>query len=279
MQIIKASGEKEAYQKSKFCKSLKRAGASPDLVKKICERVEKELKPGMSTSALFGKTSKYLAQENPGVAVRYNLKKGMMELGPAGFFFEQYVETILRSYGYETKRNQIMKGRCVSHEIDVVAHKGNTHFLVEVKYHNRRGLKTDITVAMYADARLLDITPAQERKEFRRNPHKVWLITNTKFTTTAIRYGKCKNVVMTGWNYPRGESLEDLIEKNKLYPVTALYSVGTFEREQFAKRNMMLVRDILPYSALGLAEKIGVDKTRAGRIVHEAASCIKEEGE
>jgi len=47
----------------------------------------------------------------------------------------------------------------------------------------------------------------------------MWLITNTKFTTEALKYGECMKIKMTGWLYPQNNSLETIIEKNKAYPI------------------------------------------------------------
>ena len=49
MEIVKASGEKEAFDKNKFCNSLKKTGAPEDLVANVCALVEEEVWPGMTT--------------------------------------------------------------------------------------------------------------------------------------------------------------------------------------------------------------------------------------
>ena len=65
----------------------------------------------------------YLVKEDLNLAANYGLRRAIGELGPAGFLFEQYVEIILQTYGYQTKRNVIMRGACVEHEVDVSAQK------------------------------------------------------------------------------------------------------------------------------------------------------------
>ena len=96
MKITKASGAQQTYSRNKLCSSLKAAGAPKTLVDRICRMVEKEIRPGMSTEEIARKTTKYLRKENPVLAAKYSLKQGIMELGPAGFLFEQYVAAILR---------------------------------------------------------------------------------------------------------------------------------------------------------------------------------------
>ncbi|MDP3725621.1 MAG: restriction endonuclease [bacterium] len=272
--VIKASGEKEKYVRNKLCDSLLKAGASKDVVDRVCGKIEKDLKEGTTTEELFKRAFTHLAEEDVHTAARYNLKRGIQALGPAGFLFEQYVERILNAYGYETRRNVILAGVCVSHEVDIVAHKGKEHFLIEAKYHNKGGIKTDVTVAMYAYARLLDIAPIQEKKEAGgETKHSMWLITNTKFTSTAITYGICKHMNMTGWSYPHEHSLERLIFEKRLYPVTVLPSVSGGNFSSFAKEGLMLVLDIVSLTPESLAERIGFKKDHAEQIIKEALAC------
>jgi len=274
MEIVKASGEKEPFSKNKFCVSLKAAGAPSELVDDVCSKIGEDIKPGMTTTEIFRKASQYLMKDDFVVAANYSLKRGIAALGPAGFNFEKFLSVALSSLGYKVKLNQMMKGRCVTHEVDIVAEKGNEHFLVEAKYHNGSGIKTHIDVAMYADARLQDIAFIEERKESFRNHHKMWLITNTKFTKTAEKYARCRNLKMTSWRHPAKEGLKDIILKNKLYPITVLPSVNKSAQEEFVKHDMMLARDLAPYSALDLIRIFNFDKQRADKIIKEVQVLI-----
>lgn len=278
MDITKESGEKEEYNHEKFCESLSRAGASADVVERVCGKIAQDLRHGMTTEELFKRTFQYLSEEDITSAAKYSLRRGIASLGPAGFLFEQYVERILNVYEYKTRRNVFMKGVCVSHEVDIVANKEKNHFLVEVKYHNQGGIKTDITVIMYADARLGDITPAQEKREGgRMATHTMWIITNTKLTKTAIQYGKCKNIKMTGWSYPNAESLEKLIIQKKLYPVTVLPSIAGGNIALFAREGLMLVSDLIHFTPAELANKLGIHQQQTEKIIGEALVCLAGE--
>ena len=228
----------------------------------------------MSTLELSKKTTQYLERESLLIAAKYNLKNAIMQLGPAGFLFEEYIAAILREYGYRAKVGQMLKGKCVSHEIDVLAQKDNKHYFIEVKYHNSRGIKSDVQVAMYMYARFLDIKQAHEEFESPEKIHQAWLITNTKFTSKAIRYANCMGVRMTGWRHPKGESLEDLIVKKALYPVTVLPSVNKFVREQFALERLMFVRDLLGYSPEELARKFGLYSKTARNVMKEVYALV-----
>jgi len=275
MQLTKVSGEKEPYSRAKLCRSMLRADVSKHVVDKVCLAVEKEIRPDMKTQQVFEKTVRHLRKENPTYAAKYSLRKAMMDLGPEGFLFEQYVAAILKEYGWSIRTNQIMKGKCVSHEIDIVATKGQTHFLIEVKYHNTQGIKSDVQVAMYMHARFLDIGETQRKREKGMAKHAAWIVTNTKFTKKAIQYGACQGVKMTGWRYPKDGSLEHLIAEKGLYPITVLPSVNTFARDQFTAKKILFARDVAVLSLEDLTKRFGIYLNTAKKISKEAVELVK----
>ena len=279
MQIVKESGEREVYSREKLCESLADSGAPQETVDKVCLAVEQELTPGISTSEIFRKALRLLVQQNSAAASRYNLKRGIAQLGPAGFFFEQFIETLLQALGYKTERNVIMQGKCVEHEVDVVAKKSGEHAFVEAKYHNATSIKTHVDVVMYADARLMDIADIREREESEKAKHVMWVITNTKFTSQAIKYASCRGLRLTGWKYPHKEGLEELVTRHALYPVTVLPSVNAETLSALARQNMMLAQDIAPHNAEELSQNFDIEKGRAAQLVREAHQLVYGEPE
>jgi len=125
---------------------------------------------------------------------------------------------------------------------------------------------------MYAYARLLDIKDGQKNQK--DNQYIMWVVTNTKFTSSAIRYAKCKGIKLVGWSYPRGNSLEKMIEKKKLYPITILPSITPELLALFAAEKMVLAQDILPYSVTELVEGLKVTKKQAQLLLSEAQQLL-----
>lgn len=275
MEITKATGEIEEFSTDKLCQSIQHAGAPKDHALRVCRLVEKEMKPGVSTTKIFRETLNHLMKEDLDFAANYSLRRGVGELGPAGFIFEQYLDAILRAHGYEVFRNQIIEGQCVPHEIDLKAVKGDKHYLIEAKYRNSPGIKTHIDVVMYADARLMDIQRRKEGIEGSMNEHIMWVITNTKFTSKSVTYAKCRGVRLTGWNYPKDGNLEDFIRSKKLYPVTVLPSLSKFAREQFVKYDMLLAQDLLPYTEKDLQKKFDIPASDASKLIKEVYALVK----
>mgnify|MGYP001585978084 CR=1 FL=1 len=269
MEIIKASGEQELFKEAKLFRSLQRAGADSALARKISQNTVKEIYPRISSSQILNKVTRSLKRENPILASRYNLKRAIWEMGPTGFPFEKYVAGILKEYGYSVQVGKIVQGHCVSHEIDVIAQKGNKHFMIECKYHNSGGIKSDVKAALYTFARFLDIQKAWSEDPRHKNVfHQAWLVTNTKCTSQAIRYADCAGLKIISWHHPKGESLERLIEQKNLYPITIL-SLPRFLRERIAQKNIIFVKDLLKYPSYRLSHILGVKENFIRKLQRE----------
>lgn len=270
MEIVKASGEREPFKKEKLLRSLKKAGVNSVLAEKIVTDTAKNIYSGISSGEILSQVTNFLKRENPIFASRYNLKRAIGELGPTGFPFEKYVARIFKEYGYSVKVGRIIQGYCVSHEIDVIAQKDSRHFMIECKYHNSGGIKSDVKTAMYTFARFLDVKKSWEKTPGHHNFfHQAWLVTNTKCTSQAVRYANCSGLKIISWRYPKDQSLEYLIENKRLYPITILY-VPRHLRERMAQKNMILVKDLLRYPVGSLSRTLGIKENFAEKLQKEA---------
>ena len=240
--VINLRGEKEPFSFQKVYRSARNAGASKEVALKIAKEIEKEAFDGISTSQIFDKVFKLLLKESPQSAIKFNLKKAMEKLGPTGFPFEKFVAKIFEFEGFEVKTNQIVPGFCVNYEIDFLAKKENLIYIGECKFRQEPGGRVDLKSALANYARFLDI----EKGKFLNSKmkYKSILVTNTKFTTEAIKYLECVGVELLGWKCPKRKGLEFLIEKNKLYPITILPSVNHFVAKELILQGIVLVKDI-----------------------------------
>lgn len=257
--IKKTSGEKELFNVNKFRQSLRQAGANNALINTIEKEVER-IHP-KSTKAVHAIAFTILQEQEPHLAARYNLRRAIMELGPAGFPFEQFVAHILNNLGYATKTDVIVPGKCVEHEIDVIAEKEGKRTMVECKFHHSLGLKVDVKVTLYVQARFEDIQSSN-------GYHNVWLFTNTKFTSEAITYADCVNMKLTGWSYPADNNLMHLIDKFGLHPVTALTSLTRKQKKEFIKAGFIMCHDAEKYK--DLLKKFMISEEDAVKILKEA---------
>ena len=142
--VIKSTGERERFSLTKLRRSLVRSGADKETVETVISHIIPELHDGMKTSQIYKHAYSILKKSKYPVAIRYSLRKAVMELGPSGFPFERYVAEVLRRKGYRAQTGVILPGFCVSHEVDVLMEKDNRHIFAECKFHNQQGIKTDV---------------------------------------------------------------------------------------------------------------------------------------
>ena len=266
--IEKASGETELFSEIKLRRSLECVKAAPESINKIVDHVSKEIKSGAKTQQIYKHAFLLLRKLEQPVAERYSLKRAIMELGPTGHPFEKLVGEILKSEGFSVGVGKIVQGSCVSHEIDVIAEKDNRHIMVECKFHNQQGVKSDVKVALYVQARFEDV-----QKQWQKQPdhghkfHEVWLITNTKLTSDAIRYAKCVGMKAIGWNYPPNGSLQNLIENAGLHPLTCLTTLSSAHKRLLLDRGLVLCKEILENK--NLLQGIGFNESKIKQIEQE----------
>ncbi len=244
--ITKADGTQELFEEEKLVNSLKRVDASPQTIDEILEHVERDMRPGMRTSEIYGQAFSLLRRRSAPVAVKYSIRRALLELGPDGFPFEKFVARIFRMWGYETLTDQEVMGTCVPHEVDVVAWKGDDLAMVEAKFHNGIGLSSDVKVTLYVKARFDDVSQiTHDYGGKKRKLTEGWIITNTKFTDRAIHYGECQKIKMLGWNYPAKNSLHEIIEQNGLHPITCLSSLTRDQKRDLIVRNILACIDLI----------------------------------
>ena len=239
--VIKASGEREIFDPHKVINSLRRSGASNQEIKEVLKNLYPKLKDGMTTHEIYYLVYNLLSQASErgsSVAGRYSLKRAILSLGPTGFPFEKFVAGILNELGYTTKVGVLVEGKCLTHEIDVLAQKDNETNMIEAKFHKKMGIKTDAKVILYVYARFLDI-----KDNIKPNP-KPWLATNTKVTSEVKKYALCNNIQIISWDYPDTFSLRSLIDKTNLHPITTLTTLDNFTTTNLLNNGVVFCKDI-----------------------------------
>jgi uncharacterized protein YmfQ (DUF2313 family) len=265
--IIKASGKTENFNPQKLIHSLIRSGASDEVAREIADKVKKQITPSSHTKHIYKLARKYLKKYNRATDMRYSIKKALYALGPSGYPFEKYFARILKAYGYSVEINQIMQGHCVRHEVDVLAGKDNERFIIECKYHSNGGVPTDVKDALYIHSRYTDIKNAYESRSI---SYYGWLVTNTRCTSDAIQYAECVGLKIISWKYPKDESLETMIEKKRLYPITILSAMRKGYVETLFRNGIILAQDIAHIDEHLFIEKSGLSAHTAKLLRRQA---------
>ncbi|NRD24636.1 restriction endonuclease [Winogradskyella litoriviva] len=268
--IIKSSGEKVRFSLDKLRSSLKNTGADKETIDGIIDNVRDELYQGISTKEIYNRAFALLKKKKSYFASKYKLKKAIYELGPTGFPFERFISELLKYSGYKTEVGQILQGKCVKHEIDVLAHKKNKTTIIECKYHSEQGLNCNVKIPLYINSRYQDV------KSFWNANLKNgtlldqgWVVTNTRFTEDALLYGKCCGLYLLSWDYPKNDALKDRIDRLGLYPITVSTLLSKREKQFLLSRDVVMCRQLL-HDKFYL-DHLGISESRKNKILNEIA--------
>ncbi|MEZ4104547.1 MAG: ATP cone domain-containing protein [Candidatus Paceibacterota bacterium] len=246
IKITKADGSTEYFKVEKLRRSLRRSGAGNDEVKMVVDKIMGEIYEGMRTQEIYRRAFELLrTDEKRSVAARYSLRRALFSLGPTGFPFERFLARLFEYDGYNIRTGITIHGRCAPHELDVAAYHDTHSFVGEAKFHARPGIKTDLQVVMYSYARLLDLQEKSICNEAVCGIKEFWLVTNTKFTSTAERYGECVGVKMLSWDYPRRDNLHDRIQRAKIYPITVIQGLSMSQITTLISHDIIICSDLL----------------------------------
>ena len=273
--VIKADGTRELFDQGKLEYSLKRAGAGSKSISDILEHIKNHLGQDITTHEIYKHAFDLLHNTEKPIAIKYSLKQAIQDLGPSGFPFEDFVAEIFREKGFTAETGKIVRGFCVEHEIDIVAWNKERLIMVEAKFHNELGIKSDLKIALYVKARFDDLhqmkfnygLPADKERDLDEG----WLVTNTKFTSTAIEYGSCQGGLrMIGWNYPPIGNLHDMIIESKLHPLTCLVSLTGREKTALLDQGVVLCKTVAENP--DLLYVIGLNDAKSKKAMEEIKS-------
>ncbi len=130
-----------------------------------------------------------------------------------------------------------------------------------------KGRNCDVKVPLYIHSRYRDILNFYDEKNRNKSPNEGWVVTNTRFTDDALKYGKCSNLYLLSWDFPIGNGIKDRIDNLGLYPITVSTLLSEREKQFLLSRDVVLckqlINDAFYLDHLGIAEK------RKERILNE----------
>lgn len=266
--VKKASGEEQPFRVEKLESSLRNAGAGDEVIKQILADIVDWIYTGVTTKKIYNRAFQLLKRLRNVSAIRYKLKQSMLEMGPTGYPFEHFIGQVFERMGYGVEVGITLEGRCVTHEMDVIATKDHHQHLVECKYRQDQGKIVTVQTPLYVRARVNDIVDRyHEEKKFEGYTFTGWVVTNTRFSSDSINYGKCSGLKLLGWDYPEGNSLKNIIEQEKLYPVTALTNLTRKEKQQLLDAGIVTCPQLL--DNLEILDKIQFRRSKSTALVKE----------
>ncbi len=272
IRVVKGNGEKVTFDAEKIRQALSFSGADEDLIDKITAQVESRIYDGISTKKIYQIAFDLLKRDSYRNAGRYSLKKAIMELGPTGYPFEIFVGKIFESMGYEVETGVIVQGKCIQHEVDVIARKPGEMIMVECKFHSDSSTKSGVQVPLYIHSRYLDVKAAWEEQYGKDLRYRGGVVCNTRFSDDALQYAKCAGLVLISWDYPEDTGLKYWIDKTGLQPLTSLISLNKKEKQFLLGKGIVLCSQLKDNKEL--LNEMGITDFQIRKVLLEAGNLI-----
>ncbi len=273
--VAKADGTKQLFDREKVVRTCLRMGATREVAKAVTDKIEMKIYNGIQTRKILQMIFAQLSKHKPAVRHQIDLRKALSLMKPKPDF-ESFIQILLKEHGYEVVPNQIIRGKCVEHEVDAVARKNGETYIVEVKHHYNYHTPTGLDVSRIARAIFEDVAEGFRLGLNALNVSKAVIVCNTKFSQHAKRYAECRGIHNIGWSSPPDRSLQILIEEKKLYPVTYLKGLNTMAREKLVSAGIILLKQLTTKNPERLRKETGIPKETLVSAIKKARAILSE---
>jgi hypothetical protein len=271
--VTKFDGRTEPFIKGKVISTCMRMGVSQQQAGEIAKRIERELYNGIPTKEVLKKIFNYVKAYKPEVKNRTDLREAISLLRSKPDF-ELFVFMLLKEYGYEIQPNQIVNGKCVDHEIDCIAKKGNETILVEAKHHEQYHTYTGVSVFLEVQAELEDLIEGYRFRKNKINFTKALVVCNTKISEHAERYAICRDIGYISWKLPKEKNLEQVIEEGKLYPITILKGLDIQTQDKLVSKGIVLLKQLTELGENEIFRRTRMDREKINILVRKARELL-----
>jgi len=258
--VTKADGSKQLFDKQKIINTCLRLQATLEQAQSIADRIEARAYDGIPTKKILQMVFQYMKKYRPAIGYQIDLKQAIAMLRSRPDF-EIFIAKLFEAMGYEVEINLIIQGKCIEHEIDVIARKENEVILIEVKHHVNHHTYSGLDVFLQLNSTLEDLKEGYEIGKNNFKFTRAILICNTKVSDHAKKYALCRGLEFIAWKFPPEKGLERLIEEYKLYPITFLKNMERNEACKLADIGIVTVKQLLD-DVEKISKKSGINKNR-----------------
>ena len=271
--VSKADGSKQAFDKRKIVRTCLRMGATRAIAESIAKEIENRIFSGIETKKILQMILRSLRKHKPVMKYQIDLRRSLSLLKPAPDF-ENFIQLLLSKYGYEVTPNQIIRGRCVEHEVDAISKKNNKTCIVEIKHHYKYHTPTSLDVSRISRAVYEDLVEGHELGLNNLKLDYALIVCNTKLSEPAKRYSNCRGIHHIGWSSPKNHDLQTMIEGKKLYPVTILRGLKSEIRNKLTSNGIILLNQLTKETPMGLRKQIGLSREKCKMLLKSANAIL-----
>jgi hypothetical protein len=267
--VTKADGSRQLFDREKVVKTCLRMGANRRIAFEVADKVEARLYDGIPTRKVLQMIFRLLRKHKPTIRHFLDLRKGLSLMGSKPEF-EKFVQILLAHHGFEVSPNQIIRGKCVGHEVDAIARKDGVTFFVEAKHHSNYHTPTGLDESRIARAVLEDVTEGFALGKSNLKIDRAMIVTNTRYSEYAGHYGQCRNILQIGWSSPKTLALQSMIEEKKLYPLSCIKGLKSEVKMKLVNSGIVLMRQLVEGETSKLVRETAISREILTNIIEKA---------
>jgi Holliday junction resolvase-like predicted endonuclease len=267
--VTKADGSRQLFDREKVAKTCLRMGVNRRIAYEVADEVEARLYDGMLTSKVLKLIFRLLQKRTPTIRHFLDLRKGL-SLMVSKPEFEKFVQILLVHQGFQVSPNRVVIGKCVGHEVDAIAKKDSITYFVEAKHHSNYHTPTGLDESRIARAVLEDVTEGFALGKNDVKIDRAMIVTNTRYSEHAKRYGKCRDILQIGWSSPKMLALQNMIEEKKLYPLSCIKGLNSEIKMKLVISGIVLMKQLVEENPSKIAKNTGISRKIIQRIIKKA---------
>jgi Holliday junction resolvase-like predicted endonuclease len=267
--VTKADGSRQLFDREKVAKTCLRMGVNRRIAYEVADEVEARLYDSMLTSKVLKLIFRLLQKRTPTIRHFLDLRKGL-SLMVSKPEFEKFVQILLVHQGFQVSPNRVVIGKCVGHEVDAIAKKDSITYFVEAKHHSNYHTPTGLDESRIARAVLEDVTEGFALGKNDVKIDRAMIVTNTRYSEHAKRYGKCRDILQIGWSSPKMLALQNMIEEKKLYPLSCIKGLNSEIKMKLVISGIVLMKQLVEENPSKIAKNTGISRKIIQRIIKKA---------
>jgi Holliday junction resolvase-like predicted endonuclease len=271
--VRKADGTRQLFDREKIVATCLRMDATEDVAEAVADNIVSRVHDGTETREILEMIFRILGRYKPTIRYHIDLRRslGLLRSKPD---FEVFVQVLLSEHGYEITPNQILRGRCVEHEVDAIAKRNGLTYIVEVKQHADYHARTGLDVARITRAVLEDLVEGYEAGLNQLKVDHAMIVCNTRLSEHAKQYAGCRGILHIGWGSPPEHDLQTMIKERSAYPITYLKGLKNSTRDRLVSVGIVTLRQLADRRPDDLSREIGIKLVESQKLTETAESIL-----
>lgn len=272
--VKKADGSLQIFKRGKVLRTCRRMGLSGKEAEEVVSEIERKIYDGIPTKKIINMILQHGKRHKPHFGHMRDLREalGGMRSKPD---FEQFVAMLLENRGYKTETNKIVRGKCVEHEVDVIATKGGEVIYVEVKHHDQFHTFTGLDTLLEINSTFQDLADGYSAGKNKHNFTNAMLVTNTKVSNHARSYASCRGIDAIAWQVPPHRGIESYIHDKSFYPITILKDIDKNIQGKLGDSGVYTIEQLVKSDRTELSKSTGLAEKYLAEIVQKAEQILR----